>query len=100
MKEELINQFITRNGFTAERAEELANLNEELVSRMKEAIVKFYFTKVDGSMREAYGTLREDLLPELKGGRSTPANDTVQVYFDTEKESWRSFKRANLVKIA
>lgn len=27
-------------------------------------------------------------------------NDTCQVYFDTEKEEWRCFKKANLMRVA
>lgn len=66
---------------------------------MKTGIVKFYFSKVDGSLREAYGTLKETMLPPTLGtGRK--ANDTLQTYFDTEKQEYRCFKKANLVKMA
>ena len=66
---------------------------------MQGKIVKFYFQKVDGSLREAYGTLKESLLPATQGtGRK--ANDTLQTYYDTEKQEWRCFKKANLVRIA
>ena len=72
----------------------------KLTASMKERIVKFYFQKVDGSIREAYGTLKESLLPPSKGTESRIINETVQVYFDTEKSEYRSFKVANLIKIA
>lgn len=58
------------------------------------AVVKFYFTKVDGSKREAYGTLSSEVIPPVGGERKN--NDTCQVYFDTEKQAWRCFKKANL----
>lgn len=70
--------------------------NFKLVAAMRTRIVKFYFQKVDGSVREAYGTLRPDLLPEIKGA-DQKRNDTVEVYFDTEKQAWRSYKKMNLV---
>lgn len=100
MKEELINQFITRNGFTAERAEELANLNIELVERMREAVVKFYFEKKDGTVRLAYGTLKPDMLPEVQSNGDRKPNPNVQLFWDTEADHWKSFVKANLIKIA
>ena len=67
----------------------------KLKSKMKKGIVKFYFKKVDGTIREAYGTLKESLLPETTGSNRKP-NPTAQTYFDTEKQEWRCFKVANL----
>ena len=92
-------QFVKRNGFTMAEALKVAWRNFKLKSAMQGKIVKFYFQKVDGSLREAYGTLKESLLPATQGtGRK--ANDTLQTYFDTEKQEWRCFKKANLYKMA
>ena len=93
-------QFVKRNGFTMSEALHAAWLNFKLKMAMAVRIVKFYFQKVDGSIREAYGTLRSDLIPEVKGDDKRKKNDTVQVYFDTEKQEFRCFKVANLVRIA
>ena len=93
-------QFVKRNGFTMSEALHAAWLNFKLKVAMAVRIVKFYFQKVDGSIREAYGTLRSDLIPEVKGDDKRKKNDTVQVYFDTEKQEFRCFKVANLVRIA
>lgn len=38
-----------------------------------------------------------ELFRNLHSGRKP--NDGVQVYFDTEKEEWRCFKKCNLVRI-
>lgn len=92
-------QLVRKNGFTMSEALKTAWANIKLKAKMHAGIVKFYFQKVDGTLREAYGTLKEDLLPETKGTGRKPS-DTVQVYFDTEKEEYRCFKKANLVKIA
>lgn len=92
-------QMVKRNGFTMSEALKKAWANIKLRAKMRKGIVKFYFQKVDGTLREAYGTLKENLLPETKGtGRK--ANDTLQTYYDTEKGEYRCFKKANLIKIA
>ena len=91
--------FVKRNGFTMAEAMKTAWRNFKLKREMQGKIVKFYFQKVDGTLREAYGTLKESLLPPTQGtGRK--ANDTLQTYFDTEKQEWRCYKKANLVRIA
>lgn len=91
-------QFVKRNGFTMSEALKAAWANIKLRTAMNNRIVKFYFQKVDGSLREAYGTLKENLIPATNGD-NRKRNDTVQVYFDTEKQEWRCFKKANLISI-
>ena len=56
-------QFVKRNGYTMSEAMKVAWANLKLKGEMKKKIVKFYFKKVDGSVREAYGTLNEKLMP-------------------------------------
>ena len=91
-------QFVKRNGFTMSEALKVAWANMKLKAAMKQRIVKFYFQKVDGSIREAYGTLKENLIPATSGD-NRKRNDTVQVYFDTERQEYRCFKKANLISI-
>lgn len=93
-------QMVKKNGFSISEALKTAWLNMKLKAAMKERIVKFFFQKVDGSIREAYGTLKESLLPPTKGEDNRKKNTTVQVYFDTEKSEYRCFKVANLVRMA
>lgn len=88
-------QFVKKNGFTMSEALKEAWANIKLLAEMRKGIVKFYFVKVDGSKREAYGTLSESLVPAVSGERRT--NNTCQTYFDTEKQAWRCFKKANLI---
>ncbi len=92
-------QLVKRNGFSMSEALKCAWANMKLKVAMKQRIVKFYFKKVDGSVREAYGTLKENLIPATSG-ESRKKNDTVQVYFDTERQEYRCFKKANLLNIA
>lgn len=91
-------QFVKRNGFTMSEALKVAWANMKLKAAMKQRIVKFYFQKVDGSIREAYGTLKENLIPATSGD-NRKRNETVQVYFDTERQEYRCFKKANLISI-
>ena len=72
--------------------------NYNLVRQMLKGIVRFYFQKVDGTIREAWGTLSAGMIPDTGDGRKR--NDFVQVYYDTEKKEYRSFKKFNLISIA
>lgn len=92
-------QFVKRNGYTMSEALKCAWANVKLRAALNKRIVKFYFQKVNGEIREAYGTLKTELIPETKGD-DRKCNDTVQVYFDTEKSEYRCFKKANLIRIA
>mgnify|MGYP001063511391 CR=1 FL=1 len=89
-------QFIKRNGFGKSQALKCAWANVKLKASMRRRIVKFYYRKVNGEIREAYGTLQEKLLPPILGTGRRPG-DTLFVYFDTERGEYRSFKRANLL---
>lgn len=93
-------QFVKRNGYTMSQALKCAWANVKLRAALNKRIVKFYFQKVDGTLREAYGTLASDKIPPIAGTDNRKRNDTVQVYFDTEKSEYRCFKKANLIKIA
>ena len=71
---------------------------EEMKSMLHEGIVEFEFIKKDGSVRSAKGTLLAEYLPASNG--NTPArkkNDNVQVYYDLDKKSFRSFLKASFV---
>jgi len=89
-------QMVKRNGFTMSEALKKAWANIKLKARMHNGIVKFHFQKVDGLVREAYGTLVESYFPAFKGD-ARKANDTLTTYYDTEKQGWRCFKVANLI---
>ena len=92
-------QLVRKNGFTMSEALKTAWLNFKLKMKMRYGIVKFYYQKISGEIREAYGTLRADLMPQTKGA-DRKSNPTVQVYYDSEREGYRCFKIANLLKIA
>lgn len=92
-------QFVKRNNMTMSDALKLAWRNIKLYVNMKSRIVKFIYTKLDGTQREASGTMDFSVIPAIKGtGRKS--NDTIQVYYDTDKQEYRSFKKANLIAFA
>jgi len=91
-------QFVRRNGYTLSEALKTAWANIKLRKALATGIVRFYFQKVDGTLREAFGTLKSDLVPPVAHERRNEV--TCQTYYDTEKQAWRCFKKANLVKIS
>lgn len=79
-----------------------------LKDRMKHDIVLFAYEKADGTRREAYGTLNQDIINEqMAKKKANPAkshrgggwSDSVFPYFDCEKIAWRCFTKANFLEI-
>ena len=60
-------------------------------------IVTFKFKKRNGEIRTAHGTLHPDYLPKLRGGAPRPEHQMV--YYDLDKNSWRSFRSYSFIKI-
>lgn len=71
---------------------------KDIATLLTERVVRFSFRKNDGSIRRAVGTLMKSMTPQIQGsGRPTPEH--LQLYFDVEKQSWRSFNKNNLIEI-
>ena len=64
---------------------------------LRKHIVYFSFRKKDASLRKAIGTLISSYLPALRGGSPKPEHQMV--YYDLEKEHWRSFRSYSFIKI-
>lgn len=80
-----------------------ANIKAMKLHRMlQKNVVKFVFEKTDGTQRVAVGTLVSAYLPKVdksaKQSNRKP-NNSVQVFFDIEKNAFRSFKKSNLLSI-
>jgi hypothetical protein len=71
---------------------------EELVVRMRTEVVSFSFLKKNGEIRKAKGTLRMDMCPTIEGG-GRPTPNHLQLYFDVEKGSWRSFEKERFIEM-
>jgi len=66
--------------------------------------VKFKFKEVkDNSVRTALGTLKKDVIKKelsdvKKAKRRHRVPNSIIVYWDLDKNSWRSFRKANFIK--
>ena len=64
---------------------------------LKKNVVKFRYRKKDGSVRTASGTLKKDMLPKYKTEKRPAYNPMRFVYWDIERNQFRSFLRANFI---
>ena len=72
-----------------------------LKSEMRKGVVEFSYTKKDGSIRIAKGTLNFEIMGEENTPKSGVEYDieTTTRYFDVDSEGWRSFKNDNFLEI-
>lgn len=93
--------FVKNYGLTIKEAMVKAWGILKLKKQMLRGIVQFFYTKVDGSTRMAWGTLKADLMPQRENeGKTRKQNNSVLCYFDTDKQEFRSFKLVNFLNIA
>lgn len=95
-RRQLIEHFMNTCSLAINEAREKADMNCELHDALGEREVRFKFLKKDGSVREARGTMRHDVIPPIMGtGR--PLGFGLQLFFDLDCMSYRSFKKENLI---
>lgn len=68
-----------------------------LQKQMKTEVVEFRFTKVDGSIRQAFGTLMDKVITPLIKGAGRKHSPSLVTYFDTQKQDFRCFREENLI---
>lgn len=93
-------QLVKTYGFTMREAMKTSWGLLKLKKAMKNGIVKFLYSKLDGSIRTAWGTLKADLIPQTNGTDNRKKNESVFVYYDNEKAAFRCFKIANFIRMA
>lgn len=71
----------------------------KLAKAMKTRTVQFFYQKVSGEIRQAFGTMKEEEIHDKIKGTGVSKNDDLFKYWDTEVSGWRSFKKFNLIKI-
>lgn len=92
---------ILKSGIAATISEALKIAWKEikLLERLRSGVAYFSFKKIDGTIRNAIGTLREgNFNYEYKGTKATRSG--IVSYYDIEKRAFRSFKVNNLISIA
>ncbi len=93
-------QLVKVYGFTMSEAMRQSWALLKLKNAMHKGVVKFLYEKLNGEIRTAWGTLKADLIPATAGADNRKKNDSVMVYYDQEKASFRCFKIANYIKMA
>ena len=101
---ERANRMTTEYGVPQDEACRKAHLAKHLVELMGKGVVAFQYRKLDGTLRQARGTLCRDCSPEYdealrRMAERNPENeiepsdnplDTV-TYWDMDKRGWRTF---------
>jgi hypothetical protein len=99
MSQQVTNDALRINQITGRpmaECEQQAQQIAECVTAMKSRIVEFYFVKKDGTVRQAFGTLQDDvILPLINSDSNRTPNPELVTYFDTVKQSFRSFRKEN-----
>lgn len=72
----------------------------KLKAQMEKRTVQFFYQKMNGEIRQAFGTLRDDVIADNVKGTGRKPNENLFTYFDTEKGEFRCFKKFNIIKIA
>lgn len=92
-------QMVRVQGMTMSDALKTAWANAKVVNGLRKGVCRFKFNKLDGTVREAVGTLVETLIPETRGTGRRRA-ESVQCYFDLQKNEWRCFRKDLLIGVA
>jgi hypothetical protein len=81
-------------------------LKEEIKTRLHQGICNLVYTKVDGTVRMAQGTLCFDLIPvesqpkvPKEGQQPNIYSENIIRYYDTGSRGWRSFFVEHLFSI-
>lgn len=90
-------QYVKNLGFTMSEALKTAWADLKVRNALRKGIAHFRFRKVDGSIREAWGTLEPSRTPATGDRGHAPS---VQPFYDTEKGAWRCYKKSNIIGLA
>ena len=85
------------NGMDKREALVVAHQIDVLIRKMYLASVSFYYTKQDGSIRHAVGTLTGYEQSFHRPAPPRPEN-TFVVYYDLEAKGWRTFHAENFLR--
>lgn len=72
----------------------------KLEAAMKTKVVEFFFMKMNGEVRQAFGTLLQSHIDYTPNGTGHAASRDCIRYWDEEKGAWRQFKAYNFLRVA
>lgn len=73
---------------------------ENLKKQLMNGVAHFIYTKKNGEIREAFGTLNKAIVAKTINGRGCSREYVyTTAYFDIEKGEWRSFRWENIVSV-
>ena len=77
-----------------------AMMIDVLKEKVQSGVAHFLFAKKDGSIREAWGTIKKELADSHINGRGESREKyACCAFWDIEKGAWRSFRWENLVQV-
>ena len=103
---ELAHRMMDESGFDQSKAFRQAFLVRELLGHLGQGVVTFEYTKQDGTLREARGTLCQRLMPQQEADRAERHEKRERdydrldfAYWDWDKRAFRAFRAENVVRI-
>lgn len=72
----------------------------KLESAMKTKVVEFFFMKMNGEVRQVFGTLLQSHIDYTPNGTGHAASRDCIRYWDEAKGAWRQFKAYNFLRVA
>ena len=70
----------------------------KLKLRMKKQVVEFFYMKMNGEVRQAFGTLMSSHIDYTPNGKGKTYKDCIK-YWDEVKGEWRQFKAYNFLRV-
>lgn len=83
------------------RKKSLELKKQGIVEALQLGKVHLQFKKVNGELRNMFGTLNLEYIPEDRipeEGKERKSNEEIVVLFDLEVNDWRSFRTENLIE--
>lgn len=91
-------QFVKSYNYTMSKALKCAWANLKVKAALLKGYVKFTFKKVSGEIRTAIGTLA-NIPIQTFSNKNRAKSDSIQTYFDIERNEFRCFHKELLISI-
>lgn len=92
------HRIVSITGMTLSEALKKAWMNAKLLISMKKRVCHFFYKKISGEVREAYGTMMDRVIEGKVNGNGKRGKDCF-TYYDTAADGFRCFKTYNIIAI-